>query len=59
MAPAKWLLDLLACPVCRTPVAPTQGGDGLKCASCGRIYPIEDDIPVMLVSEARLEDPAS
>ena len=26
--------------------------DGLYCASCGRVYPIVSDIPVMLVDEA-------
>lgn len=26
--------------------------DGLRCAECGRVYPIVSDIPVMLVDEA-------
>lgn len=52
------LLDLLACPVCREAVALTPGGDGLKCARCRRVYPIRDDIPVMLVDEARIEGEA-
>ena len=56
MAPPKWLLDLLACPSCRTAVTLQSDGSGLKCASCRRIYPVEDDIPVMLISEARIED---
>lgn len=25
---------------------------GLRCASCGRVYPVVSDIPVMLVDEA-------
>jgi uncharacterized protein YbaR (Trm112 family) len=33
----------------------TSDGSGLKCASCSRVYPIQDDIPVMLVSEAVTE----
>lgn len=26
--------------------------EGLRCAACGRVYPIVSDIPVMLVEEA-------
>ena len=49
------LLAILACPACRTPVALTPDGGGLRCADCRRIYPIKDDIPVMLVDEATIE----
>jgi uncharacterized protein YbaR (Trm112 family) len=49
------LLEILACPACRTGVTPTPDGAGLRCASCGRRYPIVDDIPVMLVEEATTE----
>jgi len=44
------LLDLLACPVCKTPVR--LEADRLVCVQCGRRYPIRDGIPVMLVEEA-------
>ncbi|HEV2356388.1 MAG TPA: Trm112 family protein [bacterium] len=44
------LLDILACPVCKTPVR--QEGDRLVCVQCGRRYPIRDGIPVMLIDEA-------
>ena len=30
-------------------------GAGLKCDTCHRVYPIKDDIPVMLVDEASIE----
>jgi hypothetical protein len=46
------LLDILVCPVCKTPVKLTPDGAGLKCATCRRVYPIRDDIPVMLPEEA-------
>lgn len=46
------LLDILICPECRTPVKLTPDGTGLKCAACRRVYPIKDDIPVMLPEEA-------
>lgn len=49
------LLDILACPVCKVSVDLTQSGDGLKCVSCNRVYPIRDDIPIMLVDEATVE----
>jgi len=49
------LLDILACPVCIVPVKLTSDGQGLKCSKCRRVYPIRDDIPVMLVDEAKIE----
>jgi uncharacterized protein YbaR (Trm112 family) len=44
------LLELLACPACKTAVR--EDGDRLVCAQCGRRYPVRDGIPVMLVEEA-------
>jgi uncharacterized protein YbaR (Trm112 family) len=52
MAVDKELLEILACPVCKTPVKEVRDGAGLECTECGRIYPVEDDIPVMLIEEA-------
>ena len=49
------LLEILACPACRTEVTLTGDGTGLRCSSCGRLYPIVEDIPVMLVEEATIE----
>jgi uncharacterized protein YbaR (Trm112 family) len=46
------LLEILACPNCKTPVKLVSNGTGLKCDTCRRIYPIKDDIPVMLIDEA-------
>jgi uncharacterized protein len=46
------LLDILVCPVCKTPVKLTPDQAGLKCQTCRRVYPIRDDIPVMLPEEA-------
>jgi uncharacterized protein YbaR (Trm112 family) len=50
------LLKILVCPLCKAPVSVTTNGQGLKCSECRRVYPIRDDIPVMLVSEAKIED---
>lgn len=55
MAVSKELLDILVCPLCKTPVKLTADEKGLKCATCHRVYPIRDNIPVMLVDEARVE----
>ena len=32
-----------------------KGGTALKCPQCRRVYPIKDDIPVMLIDEATIE----
>ncbi len=50
------LLEILACPNCKTPVTLVKNGTALKCATCKRVYPIKDDIPVMLIDEATIED---
>jgi uncharacterized protein YbaR (Trm112 family) len=55
MAVSQELLDILVCPLCKTPVKLTSDQQGLKCATCRRVYPVRDDIPVMLVDEARIE----
>lgn len=50
------LLEILACPECKTPVEVVKDGAGLRCGNCRRVYPVQDDIPVMLVDEAKIED---
>lgn len=49
------LLEILACPNCKTKVDLVKDGTALKCAQCHRVYPIKDDIPVMLLDEATIE----
>ena len=56
MAIPKELLDILVCPVCKTPVKITADKAGLKCETCKRVYPVRDDIPVMLPEEAKIEE---
>ncbi len=46
------LLEILACPVCRGALAVVGEQEGLCCASCAKVYPIDDEIPVMLAEEA-------
>ena len=55
MAIDPQLLEILACPVCKVSVTLTRKGNGLRCGQCLRIYPIQDDIPIMLVEEAFYE----
>jgi len=51
----KELLDVLACPVCKTEVK--LENDRIVCVKCGRRYPIRDgNIPVMLPDEAELPE---
>lgn len=52
MAIDPQLLEILACPVCKVSVTLTRDGQGLRCGQCFRVYPIQDDIPIMLVEEA-------
>jgi uncharacterized protein YbaR (Trm112 family) len=53
---AQELLDILVCPVCKTRVTPTSDNSGLKCGTCRRVYPVRDDIPVMLPEEATIAE---
>jgi uncharacterized protein YbaR (Trm112 family) len=52
MAISADLLEILACPKCKGEVKLTPTGDGLVCNACKLLYPIKDDIPVMLIDEA-------
>ena len=56
MAISQDLLEILACPACKGKVELKPDGSGLKCVECRRLYPIRDDIPVMLVDEATIEN---
>jgi uncharacterized protein len=56
MALSQDLLDILACPACKARVELKPDGSGLKCIKCRRVYPVRDDIPVMLIDEAKVED---
>jgi len=48
----KELLDVLACPKCKGELRLTEKRHGLICDACRLIYPIKDDIPIMLIDEA-------
>ena len=48
-----WLLEILACPKCRAQLRADEAAGELVCTGCGLAYPVRDDIPVLLVDEAR------
>jgi uncharacterized protein YbaR (Trm112 family) len=50
------LLEILICPACRAKVELKPDGSGLRCVSCHRLYPVRDDIPVMLIDEATIDE---
>ncbi|HWF37015.1 MAG TPA: Trm112 family protein [Candidatus Acidoferrales bacterium] len=49
------LLDILVCPFCKAKVILKEDGSGLKCVECHRVYPVRDDIPIMLIDQATIE----
>jgi uncharacterized protein YbaR (Trm112 family) len=55
MAVDPQLLEILACPKCKEDVKLTADEKALKCTKCHRVYPIKDDIPIMLIEEATIE----
>jgi uncharacterized protein YbaR (Trm112 family) len=52
----KYALDILVCPVCKTRVELLVDRSGLKCGTCRRVYPVRDEIPVMLPEEAKIAE---
>lgn len=52
------LLEKLLCPACKVKVELKADNSGLKCPQCNRVYPIQDELPVMLLSEASIEGAA-
>jgi uncharacterized protein YbaR (Trm112 family) len=58
MAISPELLAILRCPKCKAEVKLKEDKSGLKCVNeeCALVYPIRDDIPVMLIDEAKKEE---
>jgi len=52
------LLDILVCPVCKGNLDYRKDRKELICRADALAFPIRDDIPVMLESEARKLEPA-
>ncbi|RMG03102.1 MAG: Trm112 family protein [Acidobacteria bacterium] len=58
MAVSPELIEVLRCPKCKSRVELKPDGKFLKCLNpeCRLVYPIIDDIPVMLIEQAKVED---
>ena len=53
MSLAAELLDMLVCPKCKGPLEYRRDPEQLVCQACRLIYAVEDDIPIMLIDEAK------
>ena len=53
MTLAPELLDILVCPKCKGDLDYRPAEAVLGCPACRLAYPIEDDIPIMLIDEAK------
>lgn len=53
MAIHQELLDILACPKCKGDIYLNSDKNGLICDHCKLLYEIKDDIPIMLIDEAK------
>jgi uncharacterized protein len=48
-----WVLDIIVCPKCRAGLRADDSASELVCTGCGLAYPVRDNIPVLLIEEAR------
>ncbi len=53
MALDKKLLSILVCPLCKGALRYEREANELVCKVDGLAYPVKDEIPVMLATEAR------
>jgi uncharacterized protein YbaR (Trm112 family) len=54
-----WVLDIIVCPKCHAALRAEDAASELVCTGCGLAYPVRDNIPVLLVDEARRPDAPS
>jgi hypothetical protein len=52
MAMNKKLLEILCCPGCKGDIHLNEKEDQLTCLACKLVYPIRNDIPILLIDEA-------
>ena len=57
MAISKELLEILVCPKCKGELVLTEKQVGLICHACALKFEIKDDIPIMLIEEAKPLNP--
>ena len=58
MPVAKEIVEILACPVCKSEVVYESESDRICCVNqeCQRTYPIKEGIPLMVVEESAVSD---
>ena len=54
MSLTEEIVSILACPKCRGGLNPAADGSGLLCKACNLVYPVRNDVPVLLIEDARL-----
>ena len=47
----KELLDILCCPKCKSDLLYAPEKETLTCARCGIVYPVRNDVPIMIVED--------
>ena len=52
---AKDLLEMLVCPACKQALDYREKPESLKCRQCRRVFAVKDDLPIMLIDEAKVE----
>jgi len=45
----------LVCPACKKPLVLKEDEKSVKCGECSRVYPIRDEIPIMLIDDATID----
>jgi hypothetical protein len=53
MALSEELLEILVCPKCKGEIHLNDKKNGLVCEVCRLVYEIKEDIPIMLIDEAK------
>ena len=48
---SKELLEILCCPKCHGNLLYKPEKNKLTCQQCGKVYPVKDDIPIMLIDQ--------
>ncbi len=56
MSLSKDLLDILVCPKCKGELDYREAEEQLICPACQLVYPVENDIPIMLIDQAHTLD---
>ena len=56
MSLSRDLLDILVCPKCKGRLDYREAEEQLICSACQLAYPVENDIPIMLIDQAHTLD---